>query len=187
MDELSEKYAIVIVTHSMQQAARVSQRVAYFHLGSLIAALATEVLLFGGLFVGYWYLRASKPELFEYGSHFLNTTMGAILALEKPFGTFKTLYETADREVRFQRTFELSTHRSIDDYDVATRQFFVQPFRSETSWHCHDDSTVSFLRDKAWRSRSRKHAVQHLLLSNSVNVGKAMSRNCCCHSRRKKS
>ena len=36
MDELSEDYAIVIVTHSMQQAARVSKRVAYFHLGRLV-------------------------------------------------------------------------------------------------------------------------------------------------------
>ena len=36
IDELSEKYAIVIVTHSMQQAARVSQRVGYFNLGRLI-------------------------------------------------------------------------------------------------------------------------------------------------------
>jgi phosphate transport system ATP-binding protein len=36
MDELSQDYAIVIVTHSMQQAARVSQRVAYFHLGLLV-------------------------------------------------------------------------------------------------------------------------------------------------------
>ena len=36
MYELAEDYSIVIVTHSMQQAARVSQRVAYFHLGSLV-------------------------------------------------------------------------------------------------------------------------------------------------------
>lgn len=36
MDELSDDYAIVIVTHSMQQAARVSKRVAYFHLGLLV-------------------------------------------------------------------------------------------------------------------------------------------------------
>ena len=36
MDELSGDYAIVIVTHSMQQAARVSRRVAYFHLGVLV-------------------------------------------------------------------------------------------------------------------------------------------------------
>jgi phosphate transport system ATP-binding protein len=42
MDELSEDYAIVIVTHSMQQAARVSERVAYFHLGSLIEVDATN-------------------------------------------------------------------------------------------------------------------------------------------------
>ena len=34
--ELSENYAIAVVTHSMQQAARVSQRTAYFHLGNLI-------------------------------------------------------------------------------------------------------------------------------------------------------
>ena len=36
IDELSENFTIVIVTHSMQQAARVSQRTAYFHLGDLI-------------------------------------------------------------------------------------------------------------------------------------------------------
>ncbi len=36
IDELRELYTIVIVTHSMQQAARVSQRTAYFHLGHLI-------------------------------------------------------------------------------------------------------------------------------------------------------
>ncbi len=36
IDELRERYTIVIVTHSMQQAARVSQRTAYFHLGKLI-------------------------------------------------------------------------------------------------------------------------------------------------------
>jgi phosphate transport system ATP-binding protein len=42
IDELREQYAIVIVTHSMQQAARVSQRTAYFHLGDLIEVGATE-------------------------------------------------------------------------------------------------------------------------------------------------
>jgi phosphate transport system ATP-binding protein len=36
IDELRENYTIVIVTHSMQQAARVSQRTAFFHLGVLI-------------------------------------------------------------------------------------------------------------------------------------------------------
>jgi phosphate transport system ATP-binding protein len=36
IDELRAKYTIAIVTHSMQQAARVSQRTAYFHLGKLI-------------------------------------------------------------------------------------------------------------------------------------------------------
>ena len=34
--ELKKAYAIVIVTHSMQQAARVSQRTAFFHLGSMV-------------------------------------------------------------------------------------------------------------------------------------------------------
>jgi len=42
MDELTRQYAITIVTHSMQQAARVSQRTAYFHLGKLIEVDATE-------------------------------------------------------------------------------------------------------------------------------------------------
>ncbi len=36
IDELKEHYTIVIVTHSMQQAARVSQRTAFFHLGYLV-------------------------------------------------------------------------------------------------------------------------------------------------------
>ncbi len=36
IDELSRNYSIMIVTHSMQQAARVSHRTAYFHLGSLV-------------------------------------------------------------------------------------------------------------------------------------------------------
>ena len=44
IDELRESYAIVIVTHSMQQAARVSQRTAYFHLGELIEMDATDRL-----------------------------------------------------------------------------------------------------------------------------------------------
>jgi phosphate transport system ATP-binding protein len=42
MDELSQDYAIVIVTHSMQQAARVSKRVAYFHLGLLVEVDETD-------------------------------------------------------------------------------------------------------------------------------------------------
>lgn len=42
IDELRSNYTIVIVTHSMQQAARVSQRTAYFHLGKLIEVNPTE-------------------------------------------------------------------------------------------------------------------------------------------------
>ena len=36
MSDLAKEYTIIIVTHSMQQAARVSQKTAYFHLGNLI-------------------------------------------------------------------------------------------------------------------------------------------------------
>ena len=36
IDELRTQFSVVIVTHSMQQAARVSQRTAFFHLGSLV-------------------------------------------------------------------------------------------------------------------------------------------------------
>jgi phosphate transport system ATP-binding protein len=42
IDELRENYAIAIVTHSMQQAARVSQRTAYFHMGKVIEVGETE-------------------------------------------------------------------------------------------------------------------------------------------------
>jgi phosphate transport system ATP-binding protein len=44
IDELKGDYTIVIVTHNMQQAARVSQRTAFFHLGSLVEEAATEVI-----------------------------------------------------------------------------------------------------------------------------------------------
>ena len=40
--ELKTQYSIVIVTHAMQQAARVSQRTAYFHLGNLVEVGATD-------------------------------------------------------------------------------------------------------------------------------------------------
>ncbi len=42
IDELRERYCIVIVTHSMAQAARVSQRTAFFHMGKLIEHGNTE-------------------------------------------------------------------------------------------------------------------------------------------------
>ena len=42
IDELRENYCIVIVTHNMQQAARVSQRTAFFHLGYLVEEDATD-------------------------------------------------------------------------------------------------------------------------------------------------
>jgi phosphate transport system ATP-binding protein len=42
IDELRENFTIVIVTHNMQQAARVSQRTAFFHLGLLVETGSTE-------------------------------------------------------------------------------------------------------------------------------------------------
>jgi phosphate transport system ATP-binding protein len=42
INELKENFTIVIVTHSMQQAARVSQRTAYFHMGRLIEVGETD-------------------------------------------------------------------------------------------------------------------------------------------------
>lgn len=44
IDELKGRYAIVIVTHSMQQAARVSQRTAFFHLGILVESGDTKTI-----------------------------------------------------------------------------------------------------------------------------------------------
>jgi len=41
IDELREQFCIVIVTHSMAQAARVSQRTAFFHMGRLVESGAT--------------------------------------------------------------------------------------------------------------------------------------------------
>ncbi|WP_291841802.1 phosphate ABC transporter ATP-binding protein PstB [Maricaulis sp.] len=42
IDELRENYCIIIVTHSMQQAARVSQQTAFFHMGNLVEYGPTE-------------------------------------------------------------------------------------------------------------------------------------------------
>ncbi len=42
IDDLKANYTIIIVTHSMQQAARVSQKTAFFHLGNLVETGATE-------------------------------------------------------------------------------------------------------------------------------------------------
>jgi phosphate transport system ATP-binding protein len=44
MGELANTYTIVIVTHSMQQAARVSQRTAFFHLGKLVEEGPTDTI-----------------------------------------------------------------------------------------------------------------------------------------------
>jgi phosphate transport system ATP-binding protein len=44
IDELKANYAIAIVTHNMQQAARVSQRTAYFHLGDLVEVGPTDLI-----------------------------------------------------------------------------------------------------------------------------------------------
>lgn len=42
IDELRENFTIIIVTHNMQQAARVSQQTAFFHLGYLVECSSTE-------------------------------------------------------------------------------------------------------------------------------------------------
>tara|TARA_B100000886_G_scaffold211319_1_gene146339 strand:- start:182 stop:946 length:765 start_codon:yes stop_codon:yes gene_type:complete len=42
IDELAKNFTIIIVTHSMQQAARVSQQTAFFHMGNLIEVGNTE-------------------------------------------------------------------------------------------------------------------------------------------------
>ena len=44
IDELKQNYSIVIVTHSMQQAARVSQKTAFFHLGYLVEEGDTDTI-----------------------------------------------------------------------------------------------------------------------------------------------
>lgn len=49
IDELRQEYSIAIVTHSMQQASRVSQRTAYFHLGDLIEIGPTEQIFLNPL------------------------------------------------------------------------------------------------------------------------------------------
>jgi phosphate transport system ATP-binding protein len=54
--ELREKYTIIIVTHSMQQAARVSDFTAFFFMGKLIEHGDTEMM----------FTRPSKKRTEEY-------------------------------------------------------------------------------------------------------------------------
>jgi len=49
IDELKKDYSIAIVTHSMQQASRVSQRTAFFHLGDLIEIGPTDQIFLNPL------------------------------------------------------------------------------------------------------------------------------------------
>ena len=49
IEELRQEYSIAIVTHSMQQASRISQRTAYFHLGDLIEIGHTEQIFLNPL------------------------------------------------------------------------------------------------------------------------------------------
>ena len=44
IDDLRQQFSVVIVTHSMQQAARVSQRTAFFHLGNLVEFGDTDTI-----------------------------------------------------------------------------------------------------------------------------------------------
>ncbi len=44
IDELKKNFTIVIVTHSMQQAARVSQKTAFFHLGKIVEYNDTDII-----------------------------------------------------------------------------------------------------------------------------------------------
>lgn len=44
IDELKERFTIIIVTHSMQQAARVSQKTAFFHMGKIVEYGDTKLL-----------------------------------------------------------------------------------------------------------------------------------------------
>ncbi len=44
IEELKENYTIIIVTHSMQQAARISQKTAFFHMGEFVESGETEKL-----------------------------------------------------------------------------------------------------------------------------------------------
>ena len=59
IDELAKNFTIVIVTHSMQQAARVSQQTAFFHMGNLI-----EVGKTGGNFLN---AKTGKNPRLYYG------------------------------------------------------------------------------------------------------------------------
>ncbi len=49
IDELRKEYSIAIVTHSMQQASRVSQRTAFFHMGDLIEIGSTDQIFLNPL------------------------------------------------------------------------------------------------------------------------------------------
>ena len=73
--ELRGRYAIAIVTHNMQQAARVSQRTAFFHLGELVEYGKTQRDL-------HQSARAAHPGLY----HWPLRLIGATICNSKPAG-----------------------------------------------------------------------------------------------------
>lgn len=56
MLELKKNYTIIIVTHSMQQAARISDRTAFFYMGRLVESDSTDVI----------FTRPSQKETEDY-------------------------------------------------------------------------------------------------------------------------
>lgn len=65
--------------------------------------LAQEVLFFSALFVGYIILRAQHPEIFEYASHYLDTTMGAINTVVLIASSFTAAYAVRAAQLKQQK------------------------------------------------------------------------------------
>ena len=67
-------------THSPRLAHHFDSHVQQFESGKLgmWIFLATEILLFGGLFCAYAVYRANHPEIFVYAHRYLDTTLGGI-------------------------------------------------------------------------------------------------------------
>ncbi|MCG8416593.1 MAG: cytochrome c oxidase subunit 3 family protein [Proteobacteria bacterium] len=66
--------------------------------------LAQEVLFFSALFVAYIIFRTQHPEIFEYGSQYLDRTMGAVNTLVLIGSSFTAAYAVRCAQLRNQRT-----------------------------------------------------------------------------------
>ena len=94
--------------------------------------LATEVLLFGGLFTGYSILRANNPEVFAYASQFLDTTLGATNTVVLLLSSFTMAWSVRNAQLNQQTMLKVNL---IITFVCATTFMVIKYFEYDHKIH----------------------------------------------------